>query len=161
QGGEPMSDPAQALALPEALFAAIISATQGALYRFVCRLVNDSEQARDIVQDVFVEAVRAAQRQAPPFVSPSGPVSRPIDTDVRRWLFQVASHRAISFARHRRVLAWESLERLHAPESHRFYEPVPFEDRIAEGEVLHAALAQLTPEDVALVVLKEVEGFTI
>ncbi|HEV2460906.1 MAG TPA: sigma-70 family RNA polymerase sigma factor [Ktedonobacterales bacterium] len=152
-----MSEPAHALALPDALFAAIVSTTQEALFRFVCRLVNDSEQAHDIVQDVFVEAVRATQRQAAPFVA----VLAPDDLGVRRWLFQVASHRAISFVRHRRVLAWESLELLDPLEANDYCEPVPFEDQIAEGAVLRMALARLTPEDTALVLLKEVEGFTI
>src|SRR5262249_45207966 len=130
---------------------------QGALHRFVCRLVDDVEQARDIVQEVFVEAFRATQRQAPPFVSASGPD----DPGIRRWLFLVASHRAISFARHRRLIGWGSLELLHPLEADQFCEPVPFEDQIAEGEVLRTALARLAPEDAALVWLKEVEGFTI
>jgi RNA polymerase sigma factor (sigma-70 family) len=153
-----MSDSPQAgVALSEALFAALISGLQGPLYGFVCSLVDDNEQAHDIVQDVFVAAVHATQRQVPPFVSLSGPN----DVDVRRWLFRVASYRAISFVRHRRVLVWEPLDLLHPAELHRYYEPVRFEDQIAEDEVLRAALARLTPEDAALVLLKEVEGFTI
>jgi RNA polymerase sigma factor (sigma-70 family) len=153
-----MSDPAPAAAeLSEALFAAIIHANQESLYRFICGLVGDKEQARDIVQDVFVAAVRATQRQTPPFVA----VANPLDTGVRRWLFKVASHRAISFARHRHVIAWESLDLLHPTELDQFYAPVSLEDQLAEGEVLRAALARLSVEDAALVLLKEVEGFTI
>lgn len=153
-----MSDPASAaIAFSEAMFAAIISATQESLYRFVCGLVDDTEQARDIVQDVFIAAVRATQGQTPPFVSGV----EPNDAGIRRWLFRVASNRAISFARHRRVLAWESLDLLHPNELNQFYEPVSIEDQFTEGEALRAALARLTPEDAALMLLKEVEGFTI
>jgi DNA-directed RNA polymerase specialized sigma24 family protein len=64
-------------------------------------------------------------------------------------------------SKHRRVLAWESLDLLYPPEPNHYYEALPFEDRIAEGEALRAALTRLTPEDAALVLLKEVEGFTI
>ena len=156
--GERMSDPEQAAtAVSEVLFAAIISATQESLYRFVCRLVDDKEEAHDIVQDVYVAAMHATQRQTPPFVSVSGPN----DADVRRWLFRVASHRAISFGRHRRVLTWEPLDHVQSAELSRFYAPVPFEDQLAEGELLRVALRRLAPEDAALVLLKEVEGFTI
>jgi hypothetical protein len=51
----------------------------------------------------------------PPFVS----VSVPNDADVRRWLFRVASHRSISFGRHRRVLTWELLDHVQSAELNR------------------------------------------
>src|SRR5262249_27682118 len=53
------------------------------------------------------------------------------------------------------------LDLLHPLEADQYCAPQPFEDQIAEGEVLRAALSRLTPEDAALVLLKEVEGFTI
>src|SRR5262249_187246 len=37
----------------------------------------------------------------------------------------------------------------------------PFENQIVEGEVLRAALAQLKPEDVACLLLRSIQGFTI
>jgi DNA-directed RNA polymerase specialized sigma24 family protein len=47
-----------------------------------------------------------------------------------------------------------------APEVGRFWEPVPFDDQIAEGEVLRKALARLEPQDAACLLLNVMQGFT-
>lgn len=65
-------------------FSDMLSQLQGALFGFVRGLVGDSEQARDIVQDAFIDAWRATQRGAPPFID--GTDAR----DMRRWLFHAA-----------------------------------------------------------------------
>jgi RNA polymerase sigma-70 factor (ECF subfamily) len=139
---------------PPAMFVELLRETQGPLYGFVRGLVGDDEQARDVVQDVFVDAWRAARRAAAPF---GGGSDAPA---IRRWLFFVVYRTAASVVRHRRVIAWESLDTLAPPERDRFYEPAAFEDQVAEGDALHTVLASMTPQDVACLLLNIVQGFT-
>jgi RNA polymerase sigma factor (sigma-70 family) len=137
-----------------AMFVELLCETQGPLYGFVRGLVGDDEQARDVVQDVFVDAWRAARRAAPPFGCGSDAPA------MRRWLFVVAYRAAASVVRHRRVIAWESLDTHDPPETDRFYEPVAFEDLVAEADALQTILASMTPQDVACLLLNIVQGFT-
>jgi RNA polymerase sigma-70 factor, ECF subfamily len=139
---------------PPAMFVELLRETQGSLYGFVRGLVGDHEQARDVVQDVHVDAWRAARCGAPPFGH---------DWDAhaaRRWLFVVAYRTAASVVRHRRRINWETLDTHDPPESDYFYEPVAFEDQIAEGDALQTILARMAPQDVACLLLNIVQGFT-
>jgi len=58
-------------------FTALVQQYQGALYRFLCGLVANHEQARDLTQDTFHDAWRAACQQEPPFTANGAPVSSP------------------------------------------------------------------------------------
>src|SRR5215813_11577185 len=100
--------------LAAATFAAYLDRMQLPLFRFVRNLVGEAEQAQDVVQEVFVDAWRATQRAAPPFTSEGE------EAAVRRWVFHVAFHRAISLIRRRRLIAWESLDVLRPPEPDRY-----------------------------------------
>jgi RNA polymerase sigma-70 factor (ECF subfamily) len=151
---DPVATSSPASAASAAVFAELLSRLQAPLVGFVRGLLDDDEQARDVVQDVFVDAWRAAQRGPSPF-SEDGP-----EDGARRWLFHAAYHRAISVLRHRRVIAWEPFDAANPPEPGPFYRPVPFEDRIAEGEALRTALARLSPQDSACLLLSVVHGFT-
>ena len=124
------------------------------LLRFLSGIVTDAEQARDLLQDTFYDAWRAAQRGASPFVPNSAP------EEVRRWLFHAAYCRAMSALRRRRLIRWESLDRADAPALDGIEALVSFEDQIAESEALGRALAGLAPEDVACLLLIVVQGFT-
>lgn len=136
------------------MFAELLCATQGPLYGFVRGLVGDHEQARDVVQDVFVDAWRAARRAAAPFGHDYDPLA------VRRWLFLVAYRAAVSVVRHRHLIAWEPLDTLNPPETDQFYEPAAFENQLAECEALRSALAAMMPQDAACLLLNVVQGFT-
>jgi RNA polymerase sigma-70 factor, ECF subfamily len=136
------------------MFVELLRETQGPLYGFVRGLVGDDEQARDVVQDVYIDAWRAARRAAPPFACGSDAPS------IHRWLFFVAYRTAASVIRHRRVIAWESLDTLNPPEMDTFYEPAAFEDQVAEGDALQTILAGMTPQDAACLLLNIVQGFT-
>jgi RNA polymerase sigma-70 factor (ECF subfamily) len=137
-----------------AVFAAVLERTQTPLCSFVRGMVGSAEQASDIVQDVFVDAWRTAQIAKAPFEEDGDELA------IRRWLFHVAYCRAAAVWRHNRVLQFESLDVTPAPEVDRFYESEPFEDRIAEGELLRKALAELGPQDAACLLLNVVQGFT-
>ncbi len=135
-------------------FSALLERGQRPLYTFLCGLVSDDEQARDLVQDTFYEAWRIHLESAPPF-----DVLRP-ETEVRRWLFRVAYHRAVSTLRRRRVLRWHSLDTTQDDEGADTPVAVPFEERVVEDDALRAALASLGPADVACLTLVVVHGFT-
>lgn len=155
-----MGEPPHADALPASAFADILQTTQVALYAFVRHLTGSAEDARDITQDAYVDAWRAAQRGSPPFFGREADAGA-----VRRWLFHVAYCDAISLVRHHQVIPWESLDT--ADEESALLQPVgrssapePFEDQIVEGEALRAALAQLKSDDAACLLLDIVQGFS-
>jgi RNA polymerase sigma-70 factor (ECF subfamily) len=135
-------------------FPDVVERHERELLRFLCGIVTDAEQARDLLQDTFYDAWRAAQRGAAPF-APGGNAE-----EIRRWLFHAAYCRAMSALRRRRLIRWESLDRADAPVLDEIEAIVSFEDQIAENEVLGRALAGLAPEDVACLLLIVVQGFT-
>lgn len=147
-------DTGAALPLSPAEFTALVHQYEGALSGFLCGLVGNTEQARDLAQDVFQDAWRVVQRCETPFI-------KGIPQEVmRRWLFQAAYHRAISALRRRQRIRWESLEASNEREPEMFSAPVTFEDDIAEREALRAALERLVPQDVACLLLRIVQGFS-
>ena len=135
-------------------FNAALAREQQALRGFVRGLVGDSEQARDITQDVFLVAWRAAKEGAPPFAVAAD------ERAIRRWLYCVAYRRAISVRCHERVLSIESLDEEHAPHRERLATPGAFDQRIAERDALTTALADLETDDAACLLLNVVQGFT-
>lgn len=138
----------------EQYFTQLLDQTQWAVYDFARGLVGEAEGAHDIVQDVFVDAWRALQRHAAPF---GGERS---DAEVRKWLFHVTYCRAVSILRHRRVITWEPLSMDDALGPDLSHEQMALEDRVAEAEVLRAALRSLGPQDAACLLLSVVQGFT-
>jgi RNA polymerase sigma-70 factor (ECF subfamily) len=131
-------------------FARLVDRHQHRLHVYLAGLIGHAEQAFDLVQETFYEAWRAAQKGSPPFLPGTE------ETEVQRWLFRVGSNNAISVLRRARLIRWESLERVEAP---LLDERGAFEDRVAEGEALQAALARLPPQDVACLLLRVVHGF--
>jgi RNA polymerase sigma-70 factor (ECF subfamily) len=132
-------------------FTALVEREHHALYVFLRGLVNDSEQAYDLMQDTFHDAWRAALAGTAPLAT---------SDEMRRWLFQAAYHRAISALRRRRLIRWESLDQLADPEAVWGTEAVTFEDQIAESEALREALAHLSPQDSACLLLRLAHGFS-
>ncbi|HLY30786.1 MAG TPA: sigma-70 family RNA polymerase sigma factor [Ktedonobacterales bacterium] len=144
-----------------AAFTALVDHQQRALHVFIFGLVGERELARDLTQDTFHDAWRAALAGNRPFV-----VGVPED-EQRRWLFTVAYRKAVSALRRRRLIRWESLDLFsgadHMSEGLEIGElsgDSSFEDQIAESEALRAALAQLSPTDVACLLLRIVQGFS-
>lgn len=140
-------------------FTGMLQRAQGQLYGFVRGLTGNDERARDVVQDVFVEAWRLAQRAEPPFTRDA--LQRD-EQGARRWLFHVAYRQAVSALRRDHVIEWRSLDMPEVAtfETAYIHAPPPFEDRIAEAEALRTALGSLSSEDAACVLLNVVQGFT-
>lgn len=135
-------------------FATVMEQAQRPLFSYLCHLLGDEEQARDIGQDTLCEAWRVARQGTPPFGSES------TEADIRRWLFTVAHARAVNALRRRRLIRWESLDRPRIDESAYPHAPLAFEDQVAEGLVLRAALARLPVDQAACLLLNIVQGFS-
>lgn len=148
----PQAAPATALT-PDA-FGLILDQFQVPLVRFVRSLIGNDEDSRDVVQDAFVDAWRAVQCAVPPFTVTGDDRAR------RNWLYHAAYCNAVSVLRHRSVLSWTSLDVLDVIATSLRHSPAPFEDRVAEGAAVRAALATLEPADVACLRLSVVEDFT-
>lgn len=134
-------------------FVTLVTHAQGPLIGFVRGLLGDVEEARDVVQEVFVDAWRAVENAVHPFVEGDDEAS------ARRWLFHVAFRRAISVRRHRSVIRMVFMDPCNPPEPLQRSTSMSFEDQVAEGDLLRAALATLESEDAACVLLAFVYDF--
>lgn len=129
----------------------LLESCQGPLYGFLRGIVGDSEEARDLVRDVFERAWSYARRGVAPFDAQRQ------DAERRRWLFHVAYTRAVSFRSRQRVIRWERLgDSLEAADL--FDDSL--EQRVIEQEALQAALSMLRASDAALILLIVVHQFT-
>ena len=135
-------------------FTMLVREYEHPLFVFLSEILDDPERAKEVLQDTFCDAWRSFQRGGPQFAATCVPI------EVRRWLFHVAYHRAISVLRRRRLIRWESLERSFAADLYAVGDTRSFEDALAEHDLLSGALAHLSPEDVACLLLATVHGFT-
>jgi RNA polymerase sigma-70 factor (ECF subfamily) len=152
-----MAELAPSGALASGAYRRILDHFQVPLARFVRALVGSDEEARDIVQDVFVDAWLATQRGMHPFTQ--GRTERA----VRNWLYHAAYCNAVSVLRRRSVIAWESLDVVDvvdAGDAVERHSPVPFDERVVERAELRAVLATLEPADLACLRLGIIEDFT-
>ncbi len=132
-------------------FARLVDAYQHRLHVYLAGLTGQPEQAFDLVQETFYDAWRTACDGKPPFVVHAQ------DAEIRRWLYRVATNNALSLLRPHRLIRWEPLD------SHAEILPdarMPFEDHLAENDILQAALARLAPQDAACLLLRVVHGFS-
>jgi RNA polymerase sigma-70 factor, ECF subfamily len=137
--------------LSSAEFSALVERYQHLLYAFLRGFVENGEQARDLTQDTFAAAWRATQACAAPFIAGAS------DDERRRWLYRIAYRRAVDLLRRGRLVHWESLDPIAETETGNL---PPFEDRVIEGETLRAALAELSPQESACLLLRVVHGFS-
>jgi RNA polymerase sigma-70 factor, ECF subfamily len=135
-------------------FVAAVDPHQPSLLAFLSGLLGDPEQARDVAQDTLADAWRAARDGTPPFLPGTPP------DEVRRWLFHAAYCNAVTVLRRRRLIRWQPLDDAPIAECPPTGAPITFEDQLAEGEALRAALAALSPPDVACLLLRVVQGFS-
>ena len=82
-------------------FAALFEAHHARIYDYVARTLDDADAAAGVTRDVFLRAYRTLPETA----ARGG--FRP-----EAWLYRIATNRCIDVIRHRRLLAWCSLDRL-------------------------------------------------
>lgn len=132
-------------------FGELVSRYQGRLYNAAIRLVDNAEDAADVVQDAFLNA----------FTSLS---SFKGDAEFFTWLYRIAFNTAISLKRKKRPTV--SLEAgrvgggdgIDPDDPNEYIRPGAALERTEDEQQLHAALARLSHEHREALVLKDIEG---
>lgn len=133
-----------------AAFGELVSRYQDRLFNTVLRVVNNAEDARDVVQEAFLLAYQALH-------------SFKGDSLFFTWLYRIAVNTAMSLKRKQKPML-----RIHAAgDGDRPLDPLdPAEEsrpghalEMAEEErAVHDALARLSPEHRAVLVMKDMDG---
>jgi RNA polymerase sigma-70 factor (ECF subfamily) len=132
-----------------AAFGVLVTRYQGRLFNTVYRLVGNSEDAQDVVQEAFLNAYQSLD-------------SFKGDSLFFTWLYRIAVNTAISYRRKVRATA-----RIDGRNGGPGIEPLdPSElnqpgfalEQEEQGHRVHRALARLSPEHRAVLVMKDMEG---
>jgi len=133
-----------------AAFGELISRYQDRLFNTVFRLLDNAEDAQDVVQDAFLHAYQSLNG----FKG---------DSQFFTWLYRIAVNTAISFKRKQRVaVRWQGSDDADSPVE-------PFDDsadsdpgraleRAEQAQRIQRALNQLSAEHRAVLVLKDIDG---
>jgi RNA polymerase sigma-70 factor (ECF subfamily) len=127
----------------EEAFTAVVERYQGAIGRYLLRLVGDLGLAEDLCQETFFRAYRAILKTDE-------------DLALKPWLYRIATNAAYSALRRRRPVSL-SLEQLdyRARSGSRGH----LERRAAQRELVGRALLELAPDYRVPLLLSAVEGF--
>ncbi len=141
---------AECLAGRTAAFGELVSRYQDRLYNTVYRLVDNAEDAQDVVQDAFLNAYQS-------LASFKG------DSQFFTWLYRIAINTAISLKRKQRValtikagrVGQGAAEPLDASE---FSRPEHSMERAEQERQIQSALSRLSAEHRTVLILKDMEG---
>jgi RNA polymerase sigma-70 factor (ECF subfamily) len=122
-------------------FEALVRRYQAPIYRLAVRMLNDAGEAEDVTQEVFV----AAWRRLPGIQEYKA---------VRAWLYRIATNRCLNILRARKPTAPLQEETIPASPAASPEARAEAHERLA---ALRAALGQLTAEQRACWLLREVE----
>ena len=133
-----------------AAFGELVRRHQDRLYNTVFRLVDNGEDALDVVQEAFLHAYQSLE-------------SFKGDAQFFTWLYRIAVNTAISLRRKRRVLAridttGEEGGCLEPSDPSDLARPGHAMEQAEEEAKLYRALARLSPEHRTVLVMKELEG---
>jgi RNA polymerase sigma-70 factor (ECF subfamily) len=130
-------------------FGELVRRYQDRLFNTVIRLVVNAEDARDVVQEAFLNAYQSLS-------------SFKGDSLFFTWLYRIAVNTAISYRRKQKALL-----RLHRTDDSGVIEPADPSEQARPGHALemaeeerrlHDALARLSAEHRAVLVMKDLEG---
>ena len=133
-----------------AAFGVLVRRHQDRLYHTVYRMVDNADDAHDVVQEAFLNAYQSLE-------------SFKGDSLFFTWLYRIAVNTAISWKRKRRVVVSIDAGRNGEPA----VDPADPSDLSRPGHALeqaeqerriHNALARLSPEHRAVLVMKDMEG---
>jgi RNA polymerase sigma-70 factor (ECF subfamily) len=133
-----------------AAFGSLVRRYQDRLYNTVYRLVDNAEDAQDVVQEAFLHAYQSLD-------------SFKGDSLFFTWLYRIAVNTAISLKRKRRIVlslhagrnGESGLEPLDDSETTR---PGHALEQVEQERRIQKALNQLSPEHRSVLVLKDMEG---
>jgi RNA polymerase sigma-70 factor (ECF subfamily) len=132
-----------------AAFGQLVRCYQDRLFNTVYRMVDNAEDAQDVVQEAFLHAYQSLE-------------SFKGDSLFFTWLYRIAVNTAISFKRKKRVMV-----RIDGPGGDAVIEPLDPSELARPGHALEQAeqeqriqkaLTRLSPEHRAVLVLKDMEG---
>lgn len=109
------------------------------LFHYLLRLLGDTESAADALQDTFLRALIALDKQEPP----SNPSA---------WLYRIATNTAYSSLRRRNRFRWLPF--------HDSEQTSDFEGDLAQSQIVQRCLAKLRPADAEVLLLHEHVGLT-
>lgn len=132
-----------------AAFGELVRRYQDRLYNTVFRLVDNGEDALDVVQEAFLNAYQSLN-------------SFKGDSLFFTWLYRIAVNTAISLKRKKRVLARIGDRNGEFPtepaDPSDLSRPGHALEQAEEEQKLHRALGRLSPEHRTVLVMKELEG---
>ena len=129
-----------------AAFGALYDRYVDAVYRYVFYRVRNDADAEDLVSDVFMRALKAIPRYEPRVA-------------FLAWLYRIARNAVIDRARRSRTqISFE--DALAHPNVDQVVEPDATILALSDKEAVRAALAQLTPLQQEVIVLRFVEGYS-
>jgi RNA polymerase sigma-70 factor (ECF subfamily) len=123
-------------------FGEIVEHYQAPIVRYLYRLTGDSEVARDLAQDAFLQAYR-------------GILKTRSDLSLKAWLYKIATNNARQYHRRRRVLSFVPFFDTEKP---GVPEPRAAPDHTDERLAIEETLLQVSEEKRACLVLHFVEG---
>jgi len=131
-------------------FGALVRRYQDRLYNTVYRLVDNAEDAADVVQDAFLNAYQSLEG----FKG---------DSQFFTWLYRIAVNTAISHKRKQRVLLSIDAGRNGATsvqplDESEYSRPGHALEQAEQHQRVHRALQQLSSEHRAVLILKDMEG---
>lgn len=129
-------------------FRAIVEANQGFVYAVAFRFVNDSQDAEDITQEVFVRLWKNlhAYKQ---------------EVKLTTWLYKIVTNRCLDFlkSRHGR----QRKNKVDVEKQHELTTHSTPEKEFQQQEltlIIYAAAEELTPKQKAVFILRDLEGLT-
>jgi len=132
----------------ERAFRCLVEQERERLYHFVLKILNDQDEAENVVQETFAEAYRQIDRFRG-------------ESKVSTWLFSIARHLAYGFLRKSKrhnYLEHDTIEHIHAHADEDYtsesMETVEQEER---KRIVHAALQELPPHYRRVVELRDLE----
>ena len=133
-----------------AAFGALVRRHQDRLYHTVYRLVDNAEDAQDVVQEAFLNAYQSLEG----FKG---------DALFFTWLYRIAVNTAISLKRKRRVMVRlsggsEGGQGAEPADPSDLSRPEHALEQAEQGRRVREALARLSPEHRAVLVMKDMEG---
>jgi RNA polymerase sigma-70 factor (ECF subfamily) len=129
-------------------FRAIVEANQGFVYAVAFRFVNDSQDAEDITQEVFVRLWKNLHTYKQ-------------EVKLTTWLYKIVTNRCLDFlkSRHGR----QRKNKVDIDRSHFIQDYSTPEKEFQQQElsrIIHAAADELTPKQKAVFILRDLEGLS-
>ncbi len=131
-------------------FGELVRTYQDRLYNTVYRLLDNAEDAQDVVQDAFLNAYQSLDN----FKG---------DSLFFTWLYRIAINTAISFKRKQRAVVSMNAAGEHGPaldpmDPSEFSQPGHALEQREEERRIQAALNRLSPEHRMVLIMKDMEG---